>query len=595
MAVGKRIGRSAAFLVVVGLVAGLSPNTLAGPGALTPICAIQGKWFTSPYVGQNVTVQGIVTADLDQTSQKSIFLQSENCDNNPSTSDGIFVYLGERLQVVNSGDRVQVTGLVQEYYGFTEITATPLAVQVLSVGNPLPAAQELSPPFAHNDSRRYFESLESMYVSLGQGRAVGPTDADGRGWLVRVDLGIGRVFSDDPPGTGEIICVDDSGLFEIDPEVKVGDEVRGLAGVLDYRLGVYCLELTSAAQVFPSAQTATALPLTAVPTGIATFNLANLFDTVDDPAVDDDVLSPTEYQRRLQKRALAIHDTLGEPALLAVQEVENNTVLQALLDRPEIQASYSFVWINGPDRRGMDVALLYRRDRATVYSFQARQGCTTLVDGLGPDGNDDVLNPQNALTCDRNSDGILDGNRLFSRPPLVVHLAAGGGQSSAPAAATDWWLVLLHLKSKVEDTITIPYTLPRRVEQASFTAALVQEIHAAYPASALIVLGDLNDLPGSQPLATLAAAGLADAWQAAPAASRYSYIYQGISQAMDYVLWYPQPDLMLWSIAPAPINADYPYEYNGKTDSLHRCSDHDPLRVDFAPPRARIFLPLMRK
>jgi predicted extracellular nuclease len=123
----------------------------------------------------------------------------------------------------------------------------------------------------------------------------------------------------------------------------------------------------------------------------------------------------------------------------------------------------------------------------------------------------------------------------------------------------------------------------------------VQEIRASHPTSGLIVLGDLNDLPNSQPLANLAATGLFNSWQAAKDAERYSYIYQGVSQTLDYVLWYPHPSLFPCMVQPAHINADYPYEYVGVTGSLHRSSDHDSLRVDFCALRAKLFLPAILK
>ncbi len=84
-----------------------------------------------------------------------------------------------------------------------------------------------------------------MLVQLSQGLVVGPTDSNDRSWLIQSNLGIERVFHDDPEGTGEIICVDDEGTTEIFPEVKVGDQVQSLIGVLDFRLGQYCIQLLS--------------------------------------------------------------------------------------------------------------------------------------------------------------------------------------------------------------------------------------------------------------------------------------------------------------------------------------------------------------
>lgn len=558
----------------------------------TPICEIQGDGFTANHLGETVRVRGVVFADLDQTGQKGLFIQEQNCDNRSFTSDGIYIYLGERLDVAAPGDRVEVTGVVQEYHGMSEIAAAPQDVVVLSSGNPLPPAEELIPPFDNNTAAYYFEDREGMRVQLTLGKVVGPTDVDERAWLVRADLGIERVLYGDPQGTGEVICAGDTGLYQITPDVKVGDQVTGLVGALQYRFGAYCLALTAAPQVVAAPASPPPTPGSAIGLRIATLNLENLFDTHDDPATEDEVLSGPEYLRRLEKRARAIHDALGEPAILAVQEVENLNVAAALVDRPEIQADYRVLLVEGPDVRGIDVALLYQIDRVQVYEYQARQSCTALVDGLGPDGNGDVLNPQNNLTCDRDGNGVLDGNRLFSRPPLLAHL-----RLTMPRVAgwTDLWVIANHWKSKVEDGYTVQYTLPRRLEQARFVAALVQEILAADADASLIVLGDLNDHPGSQPLLELTTLGLVNLMQFAPDEQQYTYNFLGISQSLDYILMRAQPPLALLRVQPVAINADYPKSLGQDPDTYYRSSDHDPLWIEMVANSSRIFLPLIRR
>jgi uncharacterized protein len=568
----------------------------AGPPRYLSICSIQGSGFSSPYQGWTVRTQGIVTMDLDQASQRGFFLQAPSCDNLSSTSDGIFVYLGERIDVVAPGDRLEVTGVVSEYYGQTELQVVPANITLLSHGNPLPAMVELNPPFQKDAARLYFESFEGMYVGLMQGLVVGPTDAEDQTWLVNANLGVERVFYGDPRGTGEVICSGDDGLFKIDPPAKAGDSVQNLIGALDFRYGLYCLEPAIAPLVLP----ATAHPnrpsfsASNPPSfSLATYNLEGMFDTLDDPLTEDPVVSLTEYQRRLRKHALAIGQEIGHPALLAVQEAENLTVLQDLVARPEMGASYASIWQEGLDRRGLDVALLFRPDQVNIFSYQTRQSCTALQDGLEPDGNDDMVNPQNALTCDRNGDGFLDGNRLFSRPPLLVHLLAR--PAGDPANYVDLWLIICHLKSKVQDTSTIQYTLPRRLEQAHFIAGLAEEILSVDPLANLVVLGDLNDHPDSQPLAEFFGRGFQNAMNWADKEDRYSYIYQGISQTLDYLLLYPQPTLLPFMVKPVHINADFPASFLGDISTPHRSSDHDPLLVSFTPVEPTVFLPVVRR
>ncbi len=568
----------------------LSNPSLSRPASLTPICQIQGSGEITPFSGDIIITQGVVFADLDQTSKKGFYLQQPGCDSDPSTSDGVFVYLGSAVNVASLGDLVEVTGVAQEYYGMTEIAASPSGVVVLAGGQPLPAPVELNPPFETAASVAYLESREGMAVQMASAIVVGPTDSEDQTWVAAASLGVSRVFYDDPAGTGEIVCVDDGGLYEITPEAAVGDQISGLAGWLEYSREQYRLQLleqpTLARSPAVSGRSSSAV------FSIATFNLHNFFDTVDDPATDDDVLSPTAYQRKLQKLALAIH-AMGEPILIGVQEAENTGVLNALAMRPEITANYAAVMIDGPDARGIDVGLLYRVDAATVISDTARQGCTTLQDGLGPDGNGDVSNPQNAITCDTNSDGTDDGNRLFSRPPLVVRL-------SVSSPSLEIWVLVNHWKSKTEDTETTQYTLPRRLEQAAFVAGLAGEILDAQPGANLVILGDMNDALSSQPLAILEAAGLRNLWRQVDKPTRYSYLYQGISQEMDHVLISPALDdapnefMLAW---PFHLNADFPASNESVSATERRSSDHDPLVVEYVwtDDVYTVYLPVARR
>jgi hypothetical protein len=466
---------------------------------------------------------------------------------------------------------------------------------------------------------------------------VGPTSRYDETFVVRSDLGIDRVFQDDPSGTGVIVGVDDGGLFEITPEAKVGDQVLGLLGALDYTYGAYKMQLTAEPTLVPSPdppkygdadgdgdvdwddfrfiwahlhQTVPPAPANADLDGdgritrrdvlafirlwielgpwpyqctVATFNLENLFDTVNEPGKDDPVPSAASYERQLDKLAAAIHDELGEPTLIGVQEAENLTVLQDLAARPEIEADYGAVLVDGPDARGIDVGLLYRTDRVRVVEYEQRQGCTALVDGLGPDGNRDVLEPENDVTCDSDGDGVIDGNRLFSRPPLVVHLQlrnVGEDEDDRKGLARELWVIVNHWKSKSQDTHDVEYTLPRRLEQATFVAGLVQEI-LVDPHANLIVLGDLNDFLNSQPLGILLDTGLSDLLFQVPKPERYTYIYQGESEVLDHVLISPELWRRVAAVAPVHINADYPGAYGYVPDIARRSSDHDPVLVRF--------------
>jgi len=357
---------------------------------------------------------------------------------------------------------------------------------------------------------------------------------------------------------------------------------------LDFSYGLFCLQLDTEPVLSPVNLESIHPPRAGL--RIATFNLKNLFDTLDDPLTQDSVLSVPEFERRLRKRALAIQDGLNAPDVMAVQEVENNAVLEDLLKRSELAAQYEFVWVEGPDLRGIDNAILYRPERLSLLSYAVRQGCTALLDGLGPDGNGDPANPVNTLTCDRNEDGVMDGNRLFSRPPLVAHF-----QRLGRALPGDIWLIANHWKSKSEDTAAMAYTLPRRIEQAHFVAEIVAGIQLQGLGANIGAIGDLNDTLASAPLAELAAVGMVNVWERLPSDQRYTYVYQGYSQPLDHILvtgpWLTRMrDGIPWV---ARINADFPARYANLVNTPSGSSDHDPLMVRFNFFIYQSFLPLI--
>lgn len=101
-------------------------------------------------------------------------------------------------------------------------------------------------------------------------------------------------------------------------------------------------------------------------------NTENLFDPEDDPLKDDDAYTPggdyhwtsTRYWDKLDaiSKVIVAADEEQLPALVGLCEVENDKVLRDLTARSALKnAEYRYVMTDSPDRRGIDVALLYRR------------------------------------------------------------------------------------------------------------------------------------------------------------------------------------------------------------------------------------------
>jgi len=112
---------------------------------------------------------------------------------------------------------------------------------------------------------------------------------------------------------------------------------------------------------------------------IVSYNVENLYDTIDDPNTDDDDFTPngrnqwdeTRYQEKLEHTAKAICAAgQGEdPVLVGLCEVENATVLHDLLTRTKMEnCGYSYLHKDSPDHRGIDVALLYQPNQIKILS-----------------------------------------------------------------------------------------------------------------------------------------------------------------------------------------------------------------------------------
>ncbi|OIQ23362.1 endonuclease/exonuclease/phosphatase family protein [Lacinutrix sp. MedPE-SW] len=109
---------------------------------------------------------------------------------------------------------------------------------------------------------------------------------------------------------------------------------------------------------------------------VAFYNLENLFDTENDPEKNDEASPMMEikadreniYKRKVHNMARVIADigketTGNAPALLGICEVENIKVIEDVANDPLLlDKDYGIVHFESPDRRGIDVGLMYQKD-----------------------------------------------------------------------------------------------------------------------------------------------------------------------------------------------------------------------------------------
>jgi exonuclease III len=108
---------------------------------------------------------------------------------------------------------------------------------------------------------------------------------------------------------------------------------------------------------------------------IAFYNLENLFDTINDVSMNDEASPMMElkfnrsiiYWDKIDKLAstiaqIGLDKAKTSPAMIGVSEVENRNVLEDLVKSKHlVQKQYGIIHYDSPDKRGIDVALLYQK------------------------------------------------------------------------------------------------------------------------------------------------------------------------------------------------------------------------------------------
>lgn len=134
-------------------------------------------------------------------------------------------------------------------------------------------------------------------------------------------------------------------------------------------------------------------------------NAENLFDPEDDPLKDDDDYTPdgeyhwtkSRYWDKLDavSKVIVAADEDQAPALVGLCEVENETVLNDLTSRSALrEAGYRFVMTDSPDRRGIDVALMYRR---TFFRLIGQESLRVNLRPYGGGATRDILHVTGVL------------------------------------------------------------------------------------------------------------------------------------------------------------------------------------------------------
>lgn len=201
------------------------------------------------------------------------------------------------------------------------------------------------------------------------------------------------------------------------------------------------------------------------------YNLENLFDFERDTTIRDYEFTPwgrkawteIKYNEKLSNMAyvisqLGVDVTPAGVSILGVCEIENKRVLEDLVNQDPIKdRNYQIVHSDSPDRRGIDVGMLYNPKHFSLINHEMHN-----IEFIFDDG--DTLLTREIMQVN----GVLDGDTIHV---LVNHWPSrsGGEKKSAP----------------------------RRNRAASKAKEIIDNLKSNNPNAKILLMGDLNDDPTS--------------------------------------------------------------------------------------------------
>jgi Endonuclease/Exonuclease/phosphatase family len=209
---------------------------------------------------------------------------------------------------------------------------------------------------------------------------------------------------------------------------------------------------------------------------IAFYNLENLFDYEDDPLTFDDDRTPegkdhwTEkaYRAKLKNMARVISEigleiTGTSPAIIGVCEIENRRVLDDLINQESlVLKDYGIIHYDSPDRRGVDVALLYQKKLFTPTHYKKYE----------------------LLLYEEND----PSKRIYTRDQLIVSGFLDGER---------FHFIVNHWPSRSGGEARSRF---KRMKAATLNKRIIDSIFSEDPYAKIFNMGDLNDDPVSPSL-----------------------------------------------------------------------------------------------
>ncbi|RMB63486.1 endonuclease/exonuclease/phosphatase family protein [Dokdonia sinensis] len=210
---------------------------------------------------------------------------------------------------------------------------------------------------------------------------------------------------------------------------------------------------------------------------LAFYNVENLFDTENDPITYDDDRTPdgkdhwTEeiYADKVSKMARVISEIGADvaqnaPAIIGLAEIENRKTVEALANDPALlDKDYGIAHFDSPDRRGIDVALLYQKSLFKPTDISKHE----LLIYDNNDATKRVYTRDQLLVS-----GYLDGDMIHV---IVNHWPSRSGGEAR--------------------------SRKKRMDAAKLNMKIIDSLQSNDPYAKIITMGDLNDDPTSPSVA----------------------------------------------------------------------------------------------
>ncbi|MES1244964.1 MAG: hypothetical protein ABUT39_25370 [Acidobacteriota bacterium] len=595
------------FVVAVGALAqsaqpqpeGLKGPSLEGFEKFSPP-QIQGAYTFSALTGEIVETSGVVTAIA--TDNWGFWIQDPKGDGDPATSDGLYIVWGGKPPAPappKVGDRVDLIGRVQEPHMGLELPRTQMSilipVKTVSSGNPLPEPVVLRdlPNLELEEGVGFWEPLEGMRATLQNARVIGPTNrfgeftvllaadmAPGSGYYpAKGTLLLRNVGGDKVDYNPERVILDDRILGKLD-EVRPGDEVGMVTGVVDYNFGNYKVEAERIEMKTVQPPPKSPFSTLGTPPGnarIADLNMSSFFDEVDDPNRYDEnsdpggpIAIPTheEVEVRIGKFTRALIDELRLPDIIVIVEFENSELVQRVADKVNAEAGTRYKVLSLPtsDRRGLRVGYIVDEKRVEVVNYYQLKG-------------DDVEAAFGFSSPFRTREPLVGVFRLSpGGPPLTIFALKLKSKRMEPAFPN---------LNPVQDR----FTERQRKMQTTVVRHYINEILAKDPNAWVMASGDCGDFPFPEPgegvdaLSILEGQGdepkMVNLVKLAEEGTSYTMIFHGNGITLSHMLVSPALRKQFLGIDMLHFNATMPHRYGTVPGTGLRATDRDPFAARF--------------